>query len=853
MKKIRPISIEIRNFLGIEDCKVDFKEGVFLILGQNGAGKSSLLEAIVFALYGTGVRYGRKSPADYLHSGRSDCQVRFCFLRNGKKYEVLRRVKSSGGTEALLIENDSVVATQRSNVDKELQRIFDTSYDSFIATFFLPQGRATYLLTAKRSEINDIVFDILFPKKVLRVVQEKVNELVKNLHAESEKRQARLSDLRDRSDKLSQQVSAEKIAFLNNRLSQLYKEIESKQEAVKVVEQERQLWEQIKQIENTLTTLKAERLKLIEAAEEEKKISLARSLNGEFQILANLREKVDYLQKEKKKSTQQMELYRSGLLQAQGELKKLREKQNELERQLSILYTDRERFHKIELQSEPLINELSQLETAVVFLEREKNELHDSLSQFDRQLTEKQQILQKQGAEIRKLEDEFDSVKEKSLLWMAHEIAQNLQDGDRCPVCGSTFRKIYIDKVEGDARRYQQLKESMEKVQKQIQQAELETKSLLEQKEKTLARANQTEKDLLAKTQKIESIKEQLTKLGFESSLRNKIQDVSMKIEKTLQQRTEIQSKVSKLEELTEQSSKRIEELSKEEHQISSELEQISKNLIEAEKEFHEKLKQIGFTPVEFEIYRAKQPPQEGAVQILQKIELEIERNVEKLSQLREAVKMDFEMCEKEYKKLSIELEQLKKEREENLKQKAVLEHVLQELKVIEEQKLILEKEYKSIDAEYRIAQAVKETLSAREFQSFVTNIVLDEIRVRANDILDTITDGRFKIRVNENGFVITDGGIERDASGLSGGEKTIVSLALAISIAETTAGQMEAFFIDEGFSSLDEENKLRIANALKQMEKLNKVIGFVTHDQQFADYFERKLIVEKGGVVRWQ
>jgi len=832
---------------------VDFKEGVFLILGQNGAGKSSLLEAIVFALYGTGVRYGRKSPADYLHSGRSDCQVRFCFLRNGKKYEVLRRVKSSGGTEALLIENDSVVATQRSNVDKELQRIFDTSYDSFIATFFLPQGRATYLLTAKRSEINDIVFDILFPKKVLRVVQEKVNELVKNLHAESEKRQARLSDLRDRSDKLSQQVSAEKIAFLNNRLSQLYKEIESKQEAVKVVEQERQLWEQIKQIENTLTTLKAERLKLIEAAEEEKKISLARSLNGEFQILAHLREKVDYLQKEKKKSTQQMELYRSGLLQAQGELKKLREKQNELERQLSILYTDRERFHKIELQSEPLINELSQLETAVVFLEREKNELHDSLSQFDRQLTEKQQILQKQGAEIRKLEDEFDSVKEKSLLWMAHEIAQNLQDGDRCPVCGSTFRKIYIDKVEGDARRYQQLKEIMEKVQKQIQQAELETKSLLEQKEKTLARANQTEKDLLAKTQKIESIKEQLTKLGFESSLRNKIQDVSMKIEKTLQQRTEIQSKVSKLEELTEQSLKRIEELSKEECQITSELEQLSKNLLEAEKEFHEKLKQMGFALGEFEIYRAKQPPQESVIQILQKIELEIQRNVEKLSQLRETVKMDFEMCEKEYKKLSIEMEQLKKEREETLKQKAVLEHLLQELKSIEEQKSVLEKEYKSIDAEYRIAQAVRETLSAREFQSFVTNIVLDEIRARTNDILDTLTDGRFKIQVNENGFVITDGGIERDASGLSGGEKTIVSLALAISIAETTAGQMEAFFIDEGFSSLDEENKLRIANALKQMEKLNKVIGFVTHDQQFADYFERKLIVEKGGVVRWQ
>ncbi len=79
-----------------------------------------------------------------------------------------------------------------------------------------------------------------------------------------------------------------------------------------------------------------------------------------------------------------------------------------------------------------------------------------------------------------------------------------------------------------------------------------------------------------------------------------------------------------------------------------------------------------------------------------------------------------------------------------------------------------------------------------------------------------------------------------------------MVSLALAIAIAETSTGQMELFFIDEGFSALDEENKSRIASALKQMEKLNKVIGFVTHDPQFAEYFDRKLMVTKGGVAKW-
>lgn len=96
------------------------------------------------------------------------------------------------------------------------------------------------------------------------------------------------------------------------------------------------------------------------------------------------------------------------------------------------------------------------------------------------------------------------------------------------------------------------------------------------------------------------------------------------------------------------------------------------------------------------------------------------------------------------------------------------------------------------------------------------------------------------------------DLGVRRDAGGLSGGEKTLVSIALAMSIAEEAAGEMEAFFIDEGFSSLDSDNKSKIADALKRLERLNKVIGFVTHEPEFADYFERKLLVEKGGRLRW-
>jgi exonuclease SbcC len=163
-----------------------------------------------------------------------------------------------------------------------------------------------------------------------------------------------------------------------------------------------------------------------------------------------------------------------------------------------------------------------------------------------------------------------------------------------------------------------------------------------------------------------------------------------------------------------------------------------------------------------------------------------------------------------------------------------------------------LQGEFEEARRRSSVLSMVKDTLAAREFQSYVANVVLSEIVERANRLLDFLSDGRFSLSIDESGFVVRDGNVKRDANGLSGGEKTLVSIALAMSIAEEATGEMEAFFIDEGFSSLDSDNKSKVADALKKLERLNKVIGFVTHEPEFADYFERKLIVEKGGKLRW-
>lgn len=849
--RIRPLSLEVNNFLGIENCKVEFKEGVFLILGQNGAGKSSLLEAIVFALYGTGVRYGKKSPQDYIRSTSSTCQIKFSFLRNGKKYEVHRRIRSSG-TEALLSENDTIIATQRTHVDRELQRILDTTYESFISTFFLPQGRATYLLTAKRSEINDIVFDVLFPKKILKSVQEKVSEIVKELQMEHEKVQARLSDLRIRFEQISDVATSEKIESCNRKLKELQEQLELIGEKLKSIEQQRVWWQQVKELEKNAEYLKNEKNKLIIEAEEERKINLAKSIGKDYQIFLTIKEKVESLRKEQKKLQEQIKGYEDSIAKIKKELASFEKSQDEIEQHITQFNLERERLHKIDLQSEPLLNDLNQLKTLKLYLDKEKINLKSNLSKIERRISEKYSKIMEIKATLQQLENEYNQVKQQTLLWMSQEISQNLQDGDICPVCGNIFRKTAIIQERADIQKYQELKESIEKYQRQNEQLVLEIESLTEEKESINEHLSQIDRDLLGCSEKISRVENDLKKIGYNDFVKQKIRELSKEIEDLFGKKVQVQSNVSKLNEAKQQLSKRTEELKVDLQDISSQLEKYQIDLAENENRFLKRLDEIGLTVKEFENYLSKELPKQSSLEKLQKIDLQIEKNYEELDRLKKLILLEYEICENEYKRLNGELEIVRKQRDEYVKQKAVIEHMMQELKNIEQQKKDLQEQFKVVHREYQIAELVKNTLSNKEFQSFVTNIVLNEIILRTNNMLDTLTDGRFKIKIDETGFLIVDSDIIRSADGLSGGEKTIVSLALAIAIAETATGQMEIFFIDEGFSALDQENKSRIANALKQMEKLNKVVGFVTHDPQFAEYFDRKLVIEKGGVVRW-
>ena len=131
------------------------------------------------------------------------------------------------------------------------------------------------------------------------------------------------------------------------------------------------------------------------------------------------------------------------------------------------------------------------------------------------------------------------------------------------------------------------------------------------------------------------------------------------------------------------------------------------------------------------------------------------------------------------------------------------------------------------------------------EFRNFVLGFIEKQLILATNGELNSICEGRYELTQKESThgheFYILDswnGGLERKVSTLSGGETFLVSLAMALSLAEMTRGQVDidCFFIDEGFGSLDKESIEDAFNALMSVRSRGKQIGIISHVKELTD-----------------
>ena len=361
-----PTLLKLSNFTsyGEKPPELDFtKFKLAAISGLNGAGKSSLLDALTWCIWGTS-RAGDSSDA-LVHSGSENMQVEFSFELDGHTYTVKRRrARKSGGSTALELWSHSHNLTEgtiKATQEKIIQTLHLT-FETFTNSSYIRQGHADEFTTKGPTARKRILAEILgldhFDK-----LEEKAKEKAKDAQTKLQLLDYQLLEI---DAELSQKEEREKLLNLaETEAKKVELELSEKEKLIKAIQSEHQ---------NTATTVKSleEKQKLMETVKKELedinlKISLKEKAKEEFQNILKQKEAIEknYSLLEKLQTERKtLEAKRSELIKTKDQLvsvqKVLVDREEKRSNAIKLLEID---IKKFQTENEQLQNQISHLST----------------------------------------------------------------------------------------------------------------------------------------------------------------------------------------------------------------------------------------------------------------------------------------------------------------------------------------------------------------------------------------------------------------------------------------------------------------------------------------------------------
>ncbi|HIH99928.1 MAG TPA: SMC family ATPase, partial [Nitrosopumilus sp.] len=177
-------SIELVDFLSHSDTKLKFEEGVTIFVGDNGAGKSSIIDAITFSLFG---QHTRKSNKGLIRRGTNQGYSKIEFSIKDKQYETVRKIDSKGGLSAIFSETTNngrveIAAGERKqfgeSMTEQVEKTIGMNFEKLKIASIVQQGELNTIINAKPKEFKELLNAIIGIDK-LDIASESMKKVTK--------------------------------------------------------------------------------------------------------------------------------------------------------------------------------------------------------------------------------------------------------------------------------------------------------------------------------------------------------------------------------------------------------------------------------------------------------------------------------------------------------------------------------------------------------------------------------------------------------------------------------------------------------------------------------------------------
>ena len=850
-----PLKLTLQNFLCYRDDVPTLDLSgirVACLCGANGHGKSALLDAITWALWG---KARGSSHADLLHFGRTDMHVDLEFEAADAHYRVIRRYRTPGGSDLQLqlkgpdgfhpITGNSIRESQA-----KIVRIIGMDYDTFINSAFLIQGRADEFTNKTPAERKEVLGKIIGLER-FNDLQRRSRDKASDSARRSDELEGKLQFMRHETtakeqlqnelestvgdlDSLSKDLEAR-----NLRANELRLEIQDLERRTAEAEEIRR---QTPRLQTEISRYEAE------AHQRSARIEGYRSLidrqpsieDGFAQFQQSLREndRLNAARARFDELSREIHALEQAITQAKARLEEQRRTQKHLLEK--VLDPTAQKAPELQHRISETANSLETISEEEETLEQESARLQDLTVQAHT-LSETQERLLADGKQV---------ADKLNLLDASHQDA-------RCPLCDTSLGEegchrlaaSYDQEIQQKRQNYAQNQHTLNNLKAQenrlTHQLREKQKTLQRKKQQALRQTAILERQFdesRSAAEKAQATREELKRLE------HAIQNDQFAPDQQANLKT-VQASLQALH----YSPQRHDELSQRLQELQP-FQLLSQQLSEATQLLPQEQKSLA---------QARQAAQDRRDQLCQVREA--------LSTLK-SDRARLTEIKPQLLNLASDISKLESQQKDLIARRGQFQGSLQRIDELERQITRQTRDLQRLREQQSIYDELRVAFGREGVQALLIDTILPQIEQEANQLLARMTEGRMHVKLESQRplqsrkgqfaetleIKVSDELGHRSYEMFSGGEAFRINLALRIALSKVLANRSGAplptLFIDEGFGTQDSAGREQILDVLSTLEQDFKCIIVITHLEELKDYFPVRIEVEKrdGASTAW-